>query len=171
MFSGPATFLCCESFFLCAALLWADHVSGLWNVYDAAERSGRPEEVKVRRGESGISDEVRGEYGRVTCVCVFNLYHSERECFGFNLAFSNVSPAESDVSSWYHWKESVSKVFFYFITAIKGNWISSLKKQNKNLQVRYLEDNKCKSILWIQLNAHYCYMYMLYISNRAWLFD
>lgn len=46
----------------------------------------------MRRGESGISDEVSMEELH---VCVFNLYHSERECFGFNLAFSNVSPAES----------------------------------------------------------------------------
>lgn len=39
----------CELIFLYAALLWADQVSGLWNLYDSAQFCRRPAEVKVRR--------------------------------------------------------------------------------------------------------------------------
>lgn len=62
---------------------------------------------------------------------------------------------------------------FYFLSQLLKT-IELVNSKKKNLHQRYLEDNTCKYILWIQLNAHYCYRYfvlctMLYVSNRAWL--
>lgn len=76
-----------------------------------------------------ISEEVRGEYGIVTCVysevCVCNLYHSERELRDFFFFFfffqSNTPPAESVVPSYHITERNLSKVLPQFTTEpLKG---------------------------------------------------